>query len=338
MCSIVGGGITGLTAAYLLTAAGKSVAVLERERCAQIDTGHTSAHLTMVTDRRLTELASDFGRDHAQAVWDAGLAAIVQIDAIVARRADRLRLRVGAGLSARRDRRPTASQAKIVRGGSARSPKARLRCRVHDERAVRRRARVSSSPTRRASIRASISPAWRATITDRGGLIFEHSAAEEFCDEPLSVKAERPHDHLRAHRDRDAHAAGRQHEHRRARRCSRPSSRSTPATSWAGRVEKGRIPDALFWDTADPYHYLRIEPHRDHDVVIFGGEDHKTGQARGHDRVLRSARAHAAIGDRRYRPHASLVGTGDRDAGRPAVHRRDRRRASSPAPASPATG
>ena len=39
-----------------------------------------------------------------------------------------------------------------------------------------------------------------------------------------------------------------------------------------GRVEKGRIPDALFWDTADPYHYLRIEPNRDHDLVIFGGE------------------------------------------------------------------
>jgi Rieske Fe-S protein len=51
-------------------------------------------------------------------------------------------------------------------------------------------------------------------------------------------------------------------------------------TSYAigGRIGKGRIPDALFWDTADPYHYLRIEPHRDHDFVIFGGEDHKTGQ------------------------------------------------------------
>src|SRR5206468_6569792 len=47
----------------------------------------------------------------------------------------------------------------------------------------------------------------------------------------------------------------------------------------AGRVEKGTIPDALFWDTADPYHYVRLDRHRDHDVVIFGGEDHKTGQA-----------------------------------------------------------
>src|SRR5207237_639290 len=47
----------------------------------------------------------------------------------------------------------------------------------------------------------------------------------------------------------------------------------------SGRVAKGRVPDALFWDTADPYHYLRLQTHRDHDLVIFGGEDHKTGQA-----------------------------------------------------------
>jgi glycine/D-amino acid oxidase-like deaminating enzyme len=80
---IVGGGLMGLTSAYLLTTAGRRVAVLERDRCASIDTGHTTAHLTMVTDKRLKELIDDLGRDHAQAVWDAGLAAIAQIHAIV---------------------------------------------------------------------------------------------------------------------------------------------------------------------------------------------------------------------------------------------------------------
>ena len=79
---VVGGGITGLTTAYLLTRAGRRVVLLERGRCAEVDTGHTSAHLTMVTDTRLTELVSRFGRSHAQAVWDAGRAAIAQIDEI----------------------------------------------------------------------------------------------------------------------------------------------------------------------------------------------------------------------------------------------------------------
>ena len=47
---VVGGGITGLTAAVLLKAAGKTVAVLEALRVAEGVTGHTSAHLTEVVD------------------------------------------------------------------------------------------------------------------------------------------------------------------------------------------------------------------------------------------------------------------------------------------------
>src|SRR5262245_16023993 len=79
----VGAGMTGRGPAYLLAQAGKKVVVLERDRCAMTDTGHTSAHLTMVTDTRMTELVERFGRNHAQAVWDAGLAAIVMIDEVV---------------------------------------------------------------------------------------------------------------------------------------------------------------------------------------------------------------------------------------------------------------
>jgi Rieske Fe-S protein len=46
----------------------------------------------------------------------------------------------------------------------------------------------------------------------------------------------------------------------------------------AGRVQRGQIPDALFWDTGQPYRYLRLQPQGGFDHVIFGGEDHKTGQ------------------------------------------------------------
>ena len=53
---VVGGGITGLTTAYLLATSGRSVAVLDEIDTPQVDTGHTTAHLTMVTDTRLKEL------------------------------------------------------------------------------------------------------------------------------------------------------------------------------------------------------------------------------------------------------------------------------------------
>src|ERR1051325_5239044 len=55
------------------------------------------------------------------------------------------------------------------------------------------------------------------------------------------------------------------------------------------RVPSGSIAKALYWDTPDPYHYVRLESinARDadtgetekYDLLIVGGEDHKTGQA-----------------------------------------------------------
>src|SRR5205809_2110210 len=82
---VVGAGVTGITTAYLLKKAGLTVALIERERLASIDTGHTTAHLTYVTDKGLRVLQKNFGFDHAQATWDAGAAAIEEVEAIVTR-------------------------------------------------------------------------------------------------------------------------------------------------------------------------------------------------------------------------------------------------------------
>src|SRR6266403_2333637 len=80
---VIGGGVTGITVAYLLKKAGSTIALIERERVASIDTGHTTAHLTYVTDVQLQQLIHNFGEDHAQAAWDAGAAAIDEIERIV---------------------------------------------------------------------------------------------------------------------------------------------------------------------------------------------------------------------------------------------------------------
>jgi Rieske Fe-S protein len=46
-----------------------------------------------------------------------------------------------------------------------------------------------------------------------------------------------------------------------------------------GKIPAGVMPEASFWDTNDPYDYLRIDRHEGHDYAILGGADHKTGQS-----------------------------------------------------------
>ena len=53
------------------------------------------------------------------------------------------------------------------------------------------------------------------------------------------------------------------------------------------RVPNGSVNRALYWDTPDPYHYVRLmhgtDPASGSDLLIVGGEDHKTGQANDAD-------------------------------------------------------
>jgi Rieske Fe-S protein len=53
------------------------------------------------------------------------------------------------------------------------------------------------------------------------------------------------------------------------------------------RVPRGSVHDGLYWDTLDYYHYVRLQELEaeedgeapEHDLLIVGGEDHKSGQA-----------------------------------------------------------
>jgi Rieske Fe-S protein len=61
-------------------------------------------------------------------------------------------------------------------------------------------------------------------------------------------------------------------------------TKQAPYTTYVigAHIPKGSVPPILLWDAPeDPYegyHYVRIESLDDHDVLIVGGEDHKTGQ------------------------------------------------------------
>lgn len=49
----------------------------------------------------------------------------------------------------------------------------------------------------------------------------------------------------------------------------------------AASLPKGAVPKGLYWDTEDPYHYIRVQKHLTNnnlEWLIVGGEDHRTGQ------------------------------------------------------------
>ena len=124
-------------------------------------------------------------------------------------------------------------------------------------------------------------------IEGGGSRIFEHTESDEVVDSPLSVKANgqtiscdyvviATHTPLMGKTNLAS--------------ATLFQTKLSLYTSYVlgGRVPKGMIPEASFWDTADPYHYLRIDAHRDYDYAIFGGEDHETGQAPDTQRCYRA--------------------------------------------------
>jgi len=231
----------------------------------------------MVTDMRLSELVKSFGREHAQAAWDSGLAAIVQIDEIIRRE----QIECGFAWVPNYLHMPRAKTAKV------------------DDVDFREEASLASDlgfdatfvpevpfiggPGVRYDGQARFHPrmylaALVRAIRAAGGRIYEHSEVREFCDEPLSVKANEctitcsdvviaTHTPLTGNKN--------------IALATLFQTKLALYTSYviAGQAPSGRVPDALFSDTADPYHYLRVHPGPNYDVIIFGGEDHKTGQA-----------------------------------------------------------
>jgi glycine/D-amino acid oxidase-like deaminating enzyme/nitrite reductase/ring-hydroxylating ferredoxin subunit len=90
------------------------------------------------------------------------------------------------------------------------------------------------------------------------------------------------------------------------------------------RVPSGSIEKALYWDTMDPYHYVRVQRMTTssrgggdpYDILIVGGEDHKTGQADPeadrHGRLEAWARSRfPMIEDVRYRWSGQVMETVD---------------------------
>jgi glycine/D-amino acid oxidase-like deaminating enzyme/nitrite reductase/ring-hydroxylating ferredoxin subunit len=264
--AIVGAGITGLTAATLLKLAGRRVAVIEARRVGSGVTGRTTAHATEVLDTRYQTLESRFGREGSALAAKSSRAAIEQIAALDAKlflKADFERL-PGYLYTERQDhvealeRELEAARRAGVRAAFAPVPlpiATRLGIRFEDQAQFHPLRYVGSLAER---------------VAGEGCSVFEDSrvlTVEEA--EPCRLELERG---MNLSADRVIIAT------------HAPINRlllQTKLAHYRSYVISGPARHAvrgLFWDTEEPYHYVRSYRNGDETELLVGGEDHKTGQ------------------------------------------------------------
>lgn len=276
---IIGAGIAGLSAAYMLARESRSVVVLDDGRLAGGMTEVTTAHLASALDDRYFEIERIHGGEGARLAAESHSAAIDRIEAIAAEE------RIECGF-ARLD-----GFLFLGRGQSEemldRELEAARRAGLH---AVEKLARVpwefyDSGPCLRFPRQAQFHPlkylaGLAKAIERQGGRLFPQTHADRIeGGVPARVKADGKHT---VTADAVIVATNTPVNDRFAIHTKQAAYMTYVI---AARVPRGSMPWSLYWDTEDPYHYIRLESQRDesgkepYDLLIIGGEDHKTGQA-----------------------------------------------------------
>jgi glycine/D-amino acid oxidase-like deaminating enzyme/nitrite reductase/ring-hydroxylating ferredoxin subunit len=273
---VIGGGLTGITAAYLLKKEGAKVALIERQRCASADTGHTTAHLTYVTDYRLHQLVTHFGCDAAKSFWEAGVAAIDQISEIVRELNIDCEFKWVPGYLHSKLFEPVKGEVESLKEDSGLAKQLDFDIEWLDKVPYANRPGIQFSNQAKFHPRKYLSALLKAIHGD-GSHVFENTEAGEIEDKPLRVKAGSYHIGcnyivIATHNPLIGKC--------NLLNATLFQSKLALYTSYVlgAKLPRGLVPEALFWDTTDPYYYLRIDRRKDSDYAIFGGEDCKTGQ------------------------------------------------------------
>lgn len=273
---VVGAGIAGMTTAYLLTRAGRAVVVIDDGRIGGGETGRTTAHLSNALDDRYYEIMKLFGDQGSRYAAESHTAAIQRIEAIAAQedidcefeRLDGFLFLPPDGKRSELERELEAThQCGLTDTGLfERAPLDAFNTGL----ALRFPRQGQFHPLKYVTGLA------RAIVRD-GGRIYCSTKAKTIEDgEPARVITADGHTILAD---------------------DVVVTTNTPVNDWmvmhtkqaayrtyviGVRIPKDSIPRMLLWDTLDPYHYVRVQsadkPGADYDVLIVGGEDHKTGQ------------------------------------------------------------
>jgi glycine/D-amino acid oxidase-like deaminating enzyme/nitrite reductase/ring-hydroxylating ferredoxin subunit len=271
---IVGAGIVGLTTAYHLVRAGADVVILDDGPACGGETSRTTAHLTAVLDDRFQWLEQVHGEESVRKSTESHLAAINRIETIVREE----------NIACDFERVP--GYLMLGRSDAAdfldRELEAAKRAGLAD---ARKLARIPGVPWDSGTclefpLQAQFHPLkYLAAVTRaivRGkGRIFTGTHVDSIEGRPRRPQVKT--------RDKNVVTAS-----------SVVVATNSPISDYVvthvkmapyrtfvigARIPAGSVPRALVWDTDDPYVYVRTTPFDDSsDLLIVGGEDHKTGQ------------------------------------------------------------
>src|SRR5437868_122865 len=280
---VIGAGIAGVTTAYLAARENRQVVLIDDGPVGSGMTGRTTAHLVNALDDRYYELESILGKELAKLAAESHTAAINRIDQIVQTE------RIGCDFE-RLDGylfSPSGDQNEIDKEYDA-----ALRCGLREiEKVPVPTVQHVHGQGLRFPRQAQFHPlkylnGLAETIVRRSGQIFTGTRVVNVLGgETVRVET-------RNGFTVSARAAVVATNTPINDRYAIHTKQAPYATYVLGfRIPRNAIPHALWWDTAQtakqekqllgpaPYHYVRVAPDGEHEVLIVGGEDHKTAQA-----------------------------------------------------------
>ncbi|MGZ3704502.1 MAG: FAD-dependent oxidoreductase [Bdellovibrionota bacterium] len=279
---VVGGGITGLTTAYRLLESGRSVVVLERGTLPAGETTFSTGHLTSVLDDRYFQLRQMHGLKAAQLAAESHACGISELERISATEGiDCNFTRTNGFLFLA----PGEEEQLLARELSACHESGLLGVEFVSDAGS---PLFSTGPVLRIPGQARFHPgryvAGLARAIQRlGGKVYTHTEAlDAKGGHPARVLTNRG---FQVVCESIVVATNVPFNDRFALQ-----AKMAPYRSYVVGLEldASRMDLSLFWDTAEPYHYVRTafgesgEP-----LLLVGGEDHRTGQDHGIDHFAR---------------------------------------------------
>jgi len=275
---VIGAGIAGLTTAWLLAGAGRSVMVLDMRGVAAGESMHTTAHCTTAFDDRYTSVRRAHGEEGARIVAASQSAAIDRIESIVRQES------IDCGF--------TRVDGYLVPGADGSTESLQEELEASREAGLADVTMVSSTPVpgfvgtpalhypRQARLHVPRYLAALARSLERAGAVLHGGTRVTSMDDGM-----RPRVRCANGASARANAVVVATNSPVLDRVAMHSKQLPYRTFVVGiRILRGTMPDVLLWDDADPYHYVRLvggdevnDP--DHDIVLVGGADHRTGEA-----------------------------------------------------------